>query len=247
MALRHGVPEVCPYTRARRLCMWLAVVTHTSCFLGSRSLPQHAIGATTDSDRPAVRAHLRTRSHPCHPPPTSMRPSPQEAPHLRLRRARGNTGAQWGGAHGGRPQGGSPWRWGPCNKRASRPPPPPDLGETPRARRLSCGRLRRMPPARALVPALSLTVSVGCWLLHQERDSQGGIGFAHAPAHHALSTTQCARRTLHSLRHVLTTPPQVYMAHELGHNLGLTHAGSLVCRVEGGSLARAAGACRPDW
>lgn len=40
---------------------------------------------------------------------------------------------------------------------------------------------------------------------------------------------------------------KVYMAHEIGHNLGLTHAGSLVCRVEGGLVNRAHAACRPDW
>jgi len=40
---------------------------------------------------------------------------------------------------------------------------------------------------------------------------------------------------------------KVYMAHEIGHNLGLTHAGSLVCRVEGGAINRHPSACRPDW
>ncbi|KAI8472667.1 MAG: hypothetical protein J3K34DRAFT_204238 [Monoraphidium minutum] len=40
---------------------------------------------------------------------------------------------------------------------------------------------------------------------------------------------------------------KVYMAHELGHNLGLTHAASLVCRVENGVINRQATACRPDW
>jgi hypothetical protein len=40
---------------------------------------------------------------------------------------------------------------------------------------------------------------------------------------------------------------KVYMTHELGHNLGLTHAGSMVCNVEGGAVSRSPKACRPDW
>jgi hypothetical protein len=40
---------------------------------------------------------------------------------------------------------------------------------------------------------------------------------------------------------------KVYMAHEIGHNLGLTHAGSMVCRIENGVINRSPGACRPDW
>eukprot|EP00882_Tetradesmus_deserticola_P002419 GHRQ01002579.1.p1 GENE.GHRQ01002579.1~~GHRQ01002579.1.p1 ORF type:complete len:766 (+),score=185.71 GHRQ01002579.1:147-2300(+) len=42
---------------------------------------------------------------------------------------------------------------------------------------------------------------------------------------------------------------KMYLAHELGHNLGLTHTGAIQCtfNAEEGTIIREPSACRPDW
>lgn len=52
----------------------------------------------------------------------------------------------------------------------------------------------------------------------------------------------------HHLLTPLLSKSVVCLGPQLGHNLGLTHTGSMVCRIDSsGAIDRHPSACRPDW